>query len=677
MKSQTSFFNYAIFINNIKRFSFVGILFACIHFLVTPLSIALDRYLYNYRQTSGLLYQLTIPNGWDMFVIFTLPIFISLMLYRYIQDERSLSIIHAMPVTRKSLFITHYISFIVIYFIPIVLNSVIIFFLLLGKGYLHYQVIIELLIYMLIMLVAGTAIFSLSLVFGFLVGSSVLQTVLVYIWMITPYGLYHLFNQVASWLVKGYPYQSIQDPVFFLSPYVTVAKFFTNVGSDTWIGIITFVAYVGVMSVLAYWLYMKRDLEKHHDFIAFNQAKEAFVYILTTLVTLLIAIYIGEMLERRPMGIYLGVLIGSLLGMAITKMIAYKTIKVLRYYKSWLFYFVIVLVGFIVLDNGMVGYENRVPRVDEVEYVIISEGYRGITSKDIRLIDSQSLEMDPYEPIVKLSRKESLNTVISIHEGLIGVEDHYAMDNEYRNQQGEIFKKLTLYYVLKSGKTLHRSYEVWMPYTFVKDFKEIAEYKEARINQVDLILGTKEKVSLSLRNLFYEEVPLTENDYRNFLEAFKVDFMKMTYEEELSYWQSGSFMISYELGNDTSYLSYREFSIFPSYENTRQWLEEKGLVDQFFMSEKNVVSMRLIDRTSLENEAIDYARAVNEKMGMVSNEGRVTSDEELIRLALSLKPGYGSINYEIQYDMTNGQTQFRSYQTLPDTLLAILKQSNN
>ena len=113
MKSKKPFFNKEIIWNNIVRFWWISALFTVVLFLSSPLVI-LTR--------SGRVDLDDIYEGSVLFLL-GVPVFIAVMVFRYMQNPKSMVLIHSMPYTRLRLYVNNLISGLILLLAPILLNA--------------------------------------------------------------------------------------------------------------------------------------------------------------------------------------------------------------------------------------------------------------------------------------------------------------------------------------------------------------------------------------------------------------------------------------------------------------------------------------------------------------------------------------------------------------------------
>ncbi|PKM55247.1 MAG: hypothetical protein CVV00_04750 [Firmicutes bacterium HGW-Firmicutes-5] len=586
MKLQTSFYNKAILKNNIKRFAYIGILYFVIHFLVVNFGMLMNT-LGTTHKMDNLLYK--IPSGWDVFILFFLPVILGIVLFRYIQDEKALATIHAFPVSRKTLFFSHMISFVILFGIPLVVNTLISYAILVSKGYPASDLALHLSIYVIGMILSGMTIFYITVMFGMLVGSSVLQAVLTYVMMAIPVAIVEFGKILIGWTLKGFStYLDDEALHLLMTPYYTIGRMVDASNTDFLIkGFLVLVIYLGISVAASYILYKKRNLERHHDLIAFDFAKIGFVGLLTVLITLTLANMLGSMFyDNRSLGVYVGVFFGALIGYGVTKMIAEKTVRIFVYYKSWLVVVGLFMLALVIVDFDWIGFESYVPNSEEVAYVVYGENSN---PRQGRMTDESVLYGSEANFELVFTEQASVQEVLNLHETAI----HAEQDMGYNSR----VYRLDLVYVLKNGKRVNRMYEnPKMEEAFAR-LHESEGYKQGRLKDIEAILTHPEISTINIWGRGGQERNISSDKSNSLFEAYRKDFMLLSYSEEVSYDNWGTIDIAIKKGDETreldyEILNYHSLNIWPSFEHTKIWLKENGY-EGILPNREGIVSARI------------------------------------------------------------------------------------
>lgn len=567
MKSQTSFFNKAVIESNLKRYGYLGVLFFVFTCLISNIGVIINGVGHYQVEDLGNSLSLMIPNPFDIAMVFFVPVILGIVLFRYIMEERALSQIHAMPVSRKSLFFSQFITFELLYGVPIIANGIITWMILLAKDYPLFMATSRVGYSILILILAGCAVFGLTVLFGMMVGSSVLQTVLVAILMGAPFIIVELSRILIRWTLKGFPnFQSSQALHHYLTPYYSIVVAAANNNgsrSNTIWAFVMVVVFLVIGYVGSYVLYQKRNLESHTELIAFDRAKVFFVGLLTLIMTLSLSTLIGSMMNGST-GAYIGLVMGALLGFAITKMIAEKTVSILKFWKQG----VIVTLGFVLVlvavDIDFIGYEDRIPTSDELAYVY----YKEDMWTNVKDFDDMEESLRDNHSGGIFREKATIELVRDVHNNAI----------QDLSEDDLIWHNFTVIYVLNNDRKIHRVYNVGVDAEKVKRLHESEEYKQINMALMkEKVLDGKEAV-VTVSGINYEQKIIEGEALLTLLKAYESDYRRMSYIEGLGYNQLGFLevavvdRVTYNGENRSEQRSVYTYPIFSSFESTKAWM---------------------------------------------------------------------------------------------------------
>ena len=644
MKLQTSFFNRAIYRNLLKRFAFIGVIYGLLTLIITNIGIlpngTFDRAYNNY--SSGGLDVLAVmwPNPWDIFAVFFVPVVLGLSLFRFVQEEKALTAMHAFPVSRKSLFGSHVLAFASIFGLPMLGNAILSFGIIMVKG-VPVQVAAKALVYYIgVMSCAALFTFFFTVMVGMLVGSSVLQGILTYTLMIMPLALVELMRVLVKWIVIGY--DSVMDETslhYLLTPYYTIGRlFFDRYDTLQFRNFITVVLMALVSGIAAYILYQKRALEKHHDFVAFFWAKKVLVAIFTALATLSLAVFIGSVMGDDPTGAYIGLVAGAFIGYGITKMVTEKTIQVWPYYRQWIGVVAGCFLALLLLDMDLVGYEDRIPDLSDVAEVYYSDDNNNYYRS---YIDSSTLNMLELTDEVVMTTQEGIDLVRALHGSLI------AKAKSYDNRSA--YKPITIRYILDNGKVMERSYAQYDEVTFIKKLHESQSYMDFLTKQNEILFFETYSPNVTINNYQGASYEILQDERRSLVDSYNMDLRNMSYFESISSDSYGSIEVSYvydrKVDRNSSYENRRYVSLplFPSFENTRRWLMDHEY-ENLIIKVEDFNKARIYDPSFISYQD-DVAVEDDSESKIWPGEdstGIAVEDPDMLERLFNLKPDYES-----------------------------------
>lgn len=429
-----------------------------------------------------------------LLTIFVLPVLVSILLFKYTNEEKSSSFIHGLPISKRKLYITNILTGIVMYVIPFLLNVIIILLLNIGEmgKYLQFADIMK---WFGVCMLYNTIFFAFATFIGTFCASKISHGILTYILMYAPIGGLAIASIIMESALYGFKGLSSNLEEFRGWPFIKIIEDFREMGSyylsqtikfET-STIIIYIASIIVMLVLGYFIYKKRKLEITKEFIAFKGIRSFVKYVATFLVNLLSYMYFCDVIEENKIVTLLASFIITLIAYLIIEMILKKTYKVFKSIIGFIIYAVIVTIGFVILNTGAFGYETRIPKAEDVQEVDFS-----LSSDTINFREKQNIE-----------------NVIDFQQKLI-------------NEKKKGYTEYTLEYKLKNGRKITRKYNINNS-LYKEELNKILtsdEYYDGKIRQIQ----DAKKIKRITININYKEqystkaITVKDEDKEDFLE---------------------------------------------------------------------------------------------------------------------------------------------------------------
>lgn len=429
-----------------------------------------------------------------LLTIFVLPVLVSILLFKYTNEEKSSSFIHGLPISKRKLYITNILTGIVMYVIPFLINLIIIILLNIGEmgKYLQFADIMK---WFGVCMLYNTIFFAFATFIGTFCASKISHGILTYILMYAPIGGLAIASIIMESALFGFKGLSNNLEEFRGWPFIKIIEDFREMGSyylsqtikfET-STIIIYIASIIVMLVLGYFIYKKRKLEITKEFIAFKGLRSFVKYVATFLVNLLSYMYFCDVFEENKIVTLLASFIITLIAYLIIEMILKKTYKVFKSIIGFIVYAVIVTIGFVILNTGAFGYETRIPKAEDVQEVDFS-----LSSDTINFREKQNIE-----------------NVIDFQQKLI-------------NEKKKGYTEYTLEYKLKNGRKITRKYNINNS-LYKEELNKILtsdEYYDGKIRQIQ----DAKKIKRITININYKEqystkaITVKDEDKEEFLE---------------------------------------------------------------------------------------------------------------------------------------------------------------
>ncbi|WP_078427184.1 hypothetical protein [Alkalihalobacterium alkalinitrilicum] len=594
MLSKTLSFNRGIFIQDLRSVGWVGIAyFLCLLFAL-PLQLLMaytrdgsDHHYFGNTTTS--LFSISIE--FQVFLMFLLPVLLSIFIFRYMQVKLSSDFIHSLPLNRESLFNQHALLGIVILFIPIFLTGVILLVLATMLPHVEYLSIQSVMSWVGTTLLFNLFVFFAGVFVAMLTGMSVLQGALIYIMFIFPTGISVLtvMNLQFFWFGFAGEYYLTKN-IERILPFVRVTELSHT--PLTMSEIVVYFVFIIVFYVGALLIYKNRDVESATQAIAFRSLRPVFKYGITICSMLVGGLYFGGTQNGQLGWILFGYIAVSLIGYFIAEMILEKSWRVFDKWKGYVAYtMAIIFVGF-VMQFDVLGYEKKVPDFEEVKKVYMADGLYYLMEEN-RVVERETEK--EIRPSYSYQQEENIKNIRLFHEQI--VRDQNAIEN-YSGDTGFV----VLGYDLESGETLVRQYRI--PVEVYDDFyRPIIESEEHKYNQnpVMLVDDLSELDRVTIHANLGKRVVLTDpKDMLEFHQVLTSDIEKETYADMTDIREPWA-QVEYLWANDKRISTQWK----KSYVEVERWLEQKGLKDQARVTSEDI-SHAIVFKNESNSDIYEY-----------------------------------------------------------------------
>ena len=499
MRSKTSFFNRTIFMKNILRFWPMWILYLAVLFFSLPVSLYLrtnPQRLHAANLAEAQLREVVTCVNWgttaNFVYIFVMAIVLVLLIFSYLYSARSCNMMHALPVSRKELFVTGYLNALLFLVVP----QVLMFLISLIVCILNRVTCVEYLLYWLIFSVIASFLFVSGAVFAAMLSGNVIAALIYYVagnliyvaaraligGVISAvcYGMGDFFFSMTPGNGVG---GSVLSPIVYLVGHVGVAL---QNGAD---GIALASSITGMKVMLLYLipaalllifaavLYQKRQLECAGDIVAYRWMNPVFRWVVAFFAGVGLGLFIsGVFLESSRyftlcLVIFSAVL--TLLFFFLGEMILKKRFRIFakRIWIEGLVCAAVMLFLTGALEGDLFRAERRIPKTDQVQSVLLeAPGF------DVVLTDAD-----------KIQALEAAHQSIIDHKA--EYEDlYYAEANGYEDAAAyadNVMASYQITYYLKNGGSIERRYSVPVGGAYLED-------PDSSVSLLGVLLGDPE-----------------------------------------------------------------------------------------------------------------------------------------------------------------------------------------
>jgi ABC-2 type transport system permease protein len=541
-------------------------------------------------------------------LIISTPVLLAIFLFRFLNVKESSDLFHSLPVKREHIFHQYTITGLFYLNIPVLITGLLLLLEHRAFDLEPYFLVGDIIYWAGITIILNTIIYMGAVFTGMFTGISFVHGVLSYIFLLLPVGLIILVTYNLQFFLFGYPVDYfLNNQIEYFSPLVLTQKLAYNTidARVLWsYGILSVLLYV-----LALYVYKKRKAEAVSHAIVFPILKPVFTFGTMLCTAFLAALYFGETQDHSTFWLVFGYITGSLVGFLAAQMVLNKTWRVFGNLKSYAFYAVGMMIVILMLHFDVMGYEKRIPDIDEIKQVHLSDRpyiYYGRSEEQPNFLKS----------------KENIQRIQELHQVIVAdqenVEDlpNYSVETAF------------FAYELKNGKKLVREYLIdKRKYkTFYQPIHESEEYKLA----VNAIFHEKTEDM----KLITIQPPGPVNRRASFSDSEEIEELVSILKEEI---HSATYEEMYESTGFESYVSILlddnhsiDLSYKPSYQKLEKWLEEKGEAENAIVSEEDISYAVIVKKSEFtvddrQQFDMDIVKFFNERTNTV----KITNKAEI------------------------------------------------
>lgn len=406
MQSKISFFNKALFKKNISRTWIAGLLYFVllllmlpVYFVINTANISDDDWYTRLGYTMEMrLYEhmSSIPTT---FLAIIIAIIVTGITFWYLFNRRDSYMMHSFPVSRRSLFFTGILSSITVSILPVILVSIIMTIAAYARGCEGVASVW----YWALIVVVSTLLFTAVAIFSLMISGQIVTGIIFYFIFNFLYLMMEVaFRLTASTLIwglseamNGIQYK-IWTPVLYIADK---AKVYTDIAMDdnyervvhfehkfTGGNILAIYAIAAiVIIIISYQLYRYKKLETVLDFIAVPFMKPVFSVGMSFFISMVAGGFVAGMVEALTplsydMKFGIAIVSSLILGVIIyfaTQMLIEKTLRVFCAKKAFYcaIYSLVSLAVLLCMRFDVVGVENKVPALKDIEWAGIENNY--------------------------------------------------------------------------------------------------------------------------------------------------------------------------------------------------------------------------------------------------------------------------------------------------------------
>jgi len=600
MKLKMSFYNKSIITSDIKRFWWVSALYTIILFFSLPMQHMLqvlpikeewqrEALIGSLRLSSnGVHYYRYIRTDVQMLILYILPVFLAAMLFSYLHTSRAATMLHSLPLSRKTLFGSHVTSGILLFSAPVLITAVILAILASFTGLAQYYTIANVAEWVYLTLIFNLLFFSIAVFVGMLTGNVIAHVVFTYVINILPYGLYLLVGYNLEKLLCGFSSDILNSGWAKVLPAIKLIGF--NSKEFTIVKGLLYLLTAIIFFCAAGLVYNRRKLEAAGNIIAFKVIRPVFKYGVVVCFMLSGGLITGYFDNTGTSAVITAYFVFAFIGYWISQALLDKTVRVWYAYKGFLILITAVILLLVGISADVTGYMKRIPAINEIENAYYGNNYYSWQQERNKLPEER---LFPAEGFFK--EEANIRSVMNLHNALTGS----------RNEDN--WRKVYIAYELKNGRSMVRGYTIdeYAVRQFLEPIYESMEYKEGKYPVLSQNIQDIKWIEIGDRRTKKRPLILTDVvQIQGFFDILKNELIKSEFTH-ISDTRGESAYIRITDGNDRS----ETYDIQNSFKTLYSWLKENGHYESVMLMPEDIshVSVQALSAKWYGNGGYSYS----------------------------------------------------------------------
>ena len=534
----SNYINKAIFIENIKMFFLIPVVFVAIFlvFLIIPLHTT-D----NFQQVGSLLREiLTGRNTLYMISVALFPLLMALFINGFNFDRAFTNAYNSFPVNRRIIFLTNFVSGLSLIIISLAVISL---FLLIplsyerlpfeGFSFFHGHTPFGVLIFFIRSVIIFSFYYSLFTLTITLSGNMLVAILFSAALSVFPFAAHLLILAISELFILGHPGISVTTMHHIITFIATMPLFYHDrIGFNIFplMYLIQIIAFI----VLAYFANKHRSAEKASTGVVFGWLENICIFLFSLFGAVTTPIVFG-LLFGNIIAFHVGIFLGFLIFFILGQIILEKSFNIKNRLKLKIIIpnFLILIIGYVLINFSsffFTFYVNRVPSLSTIE------------SADIGLFGRNPLFFMDYElrETRLITNEETIQLIRELHEEILqnrNIKFFEVYDFFTQRQRGTTFQ-IPIIYNLTNGRTVTRVYTIFensIPEDFgyklsndknfiLRDFTLLIPHLEDEISEIVVTLFRLTRTSAGWYDHYQSEIVSIYYDDPNFtyiLEALR------------------------------------------------------------------------------------------------------------------------------------------------------------
>lgn len=581
-------------------------------------------------------------NGFLKFFIVITAMLMGCAYFCYMHSKNEVDFYHSLPVSRGKLFLSNFfagnISFAISYIFNLILALATIS--LMGFGYgINF---IELIKTLCINFIFFNIIFSISIFAGIITGTKITHALMTLVVLEYVQLFFILMNEYLSYFFRTFYSNSIfnEKIIISLSP---ITSYFSYIDNQMLVFQIMGLIIIIVMNI---YLFIIRPSETTGKSIVNLKLKSFIRYAVLLICTMSGGLIFYDIGRGKPWLIF-GLIFSSIVSYCVIESILNFNMESMWKNKKKLIIFLLIFSGiFAILDMDIMGYDKRIPVLDEIEDIFIDPINFDMSVQNRN--ESYISESQNFLSKIKISNKDSIAAVLEIADMSIENQiDKY--DEAY--YQGDYFE-LAVKFNLKNGKTMTRKYAYTKKEEALPIFAKIFDTQEFKykyypifnLNEEDIVKSSIEHIDLMAENgngLINREIKSKEVNGA-ILKLLQNDVISMKSKDLISnvpvatmifYVENKDIQNKYSLNKEPEYIEI-QVPIYQEYETSLDIINKYSYINSNRINSEQVKYIEVYDYEEQNGSGKDTAvKTISSK-----SEVEAILDNHIINYNLYLNP---------------------------------------
>ncbi|MBQ1902659.1 MAG: hypothetical protein II169_08975 [Lachnospiraceae bacterium] len=547
---------------------------------------------------------------------------IALQGFHYLTDSKMMDFYGSLPYKKSRVFRNVYANGIFLYIVPWTICTVISLCIAAGLKMANQALILDVIYGVIVNALVFLFVYSVTVLACVITGRTIIAAAISLLMLMVEPVMELILDSFTTVFFKTYYYSGVELVLKGLNPLMRYFVSLNKVRWNTWdmtfkdvhgnMEFLLFPLFLCLLfsflaTVLALICYNKRREESAGSAFAFPLVRSIAKPVVTIAACLSVTMFVNTSFSNRVSLSTTAISIISIIAVGVMSSIILEIILDMnvRAGKQHLMQMGVAILVSIAIYGifrmDLIGYDSYLPKANQIEsFALFSENNSSLSDY---YTNDESLTYDMDADYWSIKNYFEQHLYLTDVDDLIQV---VKASQKYMNDNPETYAsngyEFTVIYRLTSGKTVYRTIVVDpdMDKTYLDNIMGQDDYHECAYKYFSNDdVKSSDSVQLTFSNGEVSISALGQDFYENFVSNYRKDVVKYNYSLATSEKVVGCVDVTLTRGSGTSMVTTTaSYEIYPSYQNTIQFLEDSGLYDSEFISSKYIKSIQVSDYES-------------------------------------------------------------------------------